>query len=241
MEVLERLKLLQTSEGYTAAMAESSAPVVPVLQKFLHQVQKMEEQTSYFSEAAGKKKRMDVKVEDLHDQYFPSGCSSILQVFTPLAPGIIDIAKRGMFFHQIDLVRRRAWKAHDFGRLGRAAWVFKIYKPGRFAFCRKTVAPKYSTGAIDIPTSSDNIRSNASLSTDESKQLHTPQATRRLPPSPPITPPSSTNFPSNRSSSLDENGELDWMSEVVEKQILQAHAYGIYLRKLRDIPSTGQH
>lgn len=239
LNLLERLRYLQTEDGYLEALQAANVPVVPYLHKFLNQVHKAQTDTYYHLDTGGKKRHMDLSLDKCGYTHFPDGYHMSKYRQRLHYTTILDITKYGAFYHQISLARQKAWRAHNFERLSRQAWVFGLYLPGRSAFCKTTLAERPSR---------DSSFTQATMASEESL-INTDQCTSstldiggaqlipsevssgrlsrkgKLPPSPPITPPTSTYFESKRISSINGPGGLDWMSETVERRIVEAHVF----------------
>ncbi|KAF8467339.1 ras guanine nucleotide exchange factor domain-containing protein [Kalaharituber pfeilii] len=242
--ILEDLKRLQTDDGYVEALSSASLPVVPSLGKFLRQVHQIEAETFYYLDSGNKKRHMDLNLDKCGYTHYPEGFSPSSVTAKPNEPPpLIDIVKHGSFFHQISLARQKAWRAHNFERLSRQAWVFSLYVPGRSAFCKTSIGDKPNSDFItseifdSVPSTAENNRhSIKQISEVIEPEQPTPTGgaqvrmsrTGRLPPTPPITPPTSTYFESKRISSINEPGRLDWISDFVEQRIIEAHAFAVY-------------
>jgi len=165
-----------------------------------------------------KKNHMDLTIDKCGYKHFPGGSSFCTPPESNKPPHMYDITKHGLFYHQIHLARQKAWRAHNFDRLSRQAWVFNIHAPGRSAFCRTTLGEK--------PNRNSNLTQESITpkhSMIQSRQ-NSVKGEWKFPPSPPTTPPTSTYFESKRISSINGPGGLDWISEPVERRIIEVRS-----------------
>ena len=242
LQLLEKLRLLQTETGYAKALSEACLPVVPYLRHFLNQVQKAEAETFYFQDAGNKKRHMDISIDKCGYTHCPGGYNfSLPNTRSQEPPLIYDMAEHGSFYHQISLARQKDWRAHNFERLSRQAWIFNLYVPGRSAFCKTTLGDKPnrdSNFSQESITPKNSMTQSRQSSLKEENKLSNSEDTgfpvryhgrssdaSKYPPSPPITPPTSTYFESKRISSINGPGGLDWISESLERRIVETQAW----------------
>lgn len=240
--MLEELRRLKTDHGYSKALSEACVPVVPCLNRFLDQIEKAEAGMTYYQDHGSKKRHMDLSIDRCGYTHFPGGYTFPTSTSpTQDPPPIYDIAKHGLFYHHIHLARQKAWRAHNFDRLSRQAWIFSVHVPGRSAFCKTTLGEKPNRDSNltqeSLTPKHSMIQSRQNSVKGEWRMVgldHTDPTARRqgrssdtgkYPPSPPITPPTSTYFESKRISSVNGPGGLDWISELVERRIIEVRAF----------------
>ncbi|KAF8457427.1 ras guanine nucleotide exchange factor domain-containing protein [Terfezia claveryi] len=216
-DTLEELKALNTDQGYAKALSEACVPVVPCLSRFLDHVDKTSAGMFYLRDGT-KKNHMDLTIDKCGYTHFPGPSSFCTPGSNQLPHLLYDITKHGLFYHQIHLARQKAWRAHNFDRLSRQAWVFSMHVPGRSAFCRTTLGEKPKR---DSNLTQESITPKHSMIQSRQNSV---KGEWNFPPSPPTTPPTSTYFESKRISSINGPGGLDWISEPVERRIIEVRS-----------------
>lgn len=218
--------LLEDEATYNDLVEDAPVPVVPCMRRWLGKLNSLGTGIKYHASTDfALKRHMDLKVDNCGYIFVPE------KLVKPIPPScenppleMIDIAKHRAILEEITRARKKAWRAYDFERLGKLAWIFTYHVPGRTAFCKRTVAD----GPIRNSSYTEESVATAGAGQFHGEEDISSAETSIYKKNDESSPRSSTNTKIYQEPKVGVNkglGELDWVSEIVERRILEVAAW----------------